>query len=135
MFEPGKTLLQAAGVDASECDLDISPNDMARWEWVPVPPLRWTHSGIDRRMIFAHDEREGRSVYETTDNLWRGVTTTRDITPLEVVYFGGKLWSLSNRRLAALKMYQALSGDKVIWVRCFLRNEQHPRFDKNLLRP
>ena len=74
-------MLQAAGVDASvqvktshrrrtelECDLDISPNDMARWEWVPVPPLRWTHSGIDRRMIFAHDEREGRSVYETTDN-------------------------------------------------------------------
>ena len=40
----------------------------SRWEWVPVPPLRWTHSGIDRRMIFAHDEREGRSVYETTDN-------------------------------------------------------------------
>ena len=32
--------------------------------------------------------------------------------------------------LAALKMYQALSGDKVIWVRCILRNEQHPRFDR-----
>ena len=46
------------------------------------------------------------------------------------VYFGGKLWSLSNRRLAALKMYQALSGDEVIWVRCILRNEQHPRFDR-----
>ena len=25
-------------------------------------------------MIFRHDEREGRSVYETTDELWRGLT-------------------------------------------------------------
>ena len=103
--------------------------DRARWEWIPVPLLRWTHSGIDSQMIFAHDAREGRSVYETTNQLWRGEITTRDITPLEAVYYDGKLWSLSNRRLAALKMYQALSHD-VIWVRCVLRNEQCQKFDR-----
>ena len=59
-------------------------------------------------VIFAHDEREGRSVYETVDGLWRGATTEHEITPPDVVYYNGKLFSLSNRRLAALKMYQAL---------------------------
>ena len=48
------------------------PLGSAWYKWVPVPALRCTHSGIDSRMIFAHDEREGRSVYETTDGLWRG---------------------------------------------------------------
>ena len=33
----------------------------AWWEWVPVPLLRFTHSGNDSRRIFAHDDREGRS--------------------------------------------------------------------------
>jgi len=59
----------------------------------------------------------------------RGVISTRDITPLEVVQYDGKLLSLSNRRLAALKMYQALHGNDVVWVPCILRNEQSPRFD------
>ena len=65
------------------------PASRSRWEWVPVPLLRWTHSGIDSRMMFAHDAQEGRSVYETTDQLWRGVITARDITPLEVVVYNG----------------------------------------------
>ena len=25
----------------------------ARWEWAPVALLRWTHSGIDSRLMFA----------------------------------------------------------------------------------
>ena len=68
-------------------------------------------------------------MYETTDPLWRGLVAPRDITPLEVVYYSSKLWLLSNRRLAAHKMYYALCGDHVVWVRCVLRNEQHQRFD------
>ena len=53
------------------------PTDSARLTLVPVPALRWTHDGIDKRMIFAHGERQGRSVYETTSELWRGDALAR----------------------------------------------------------
>ena len=57
------------------------PASRASWEWVPVPLLRWIQTGIDSRMMFAHDAEESGSVYETTDQLWREVIKTRDITP------------------------------------------------------
>ena len=41
------------------------------YEWVPVIALRWTQSGVDSRSIYRHDEHFMRSVYETTDELWR----------------------------------------------------------------
>ena len=90
--------------------------------------LRWTHSGIDSRMMFANDAQESLSVYGTTYQLWREVITTRDITSLEIVVYNGKLLSWSNRRLAALRMYQALRGDIVVWTRCVVRNSQNQRF-------
>ena len=43
------------------------------WISVSVPLLRWSHNGIDWRMIFAHDERAGHSVYEAVDELWRDI--------------------------------------------------------------
>ena len=40
----------------------------------------------------------------------------------------GKLWSLNNRRLAVLKMYQGLSQDQTVWATCILRPPSHQKF-------
>jgi len=34
-------------------------------------PARFTHDGIDSRMMFAHDEYSGSSLYQTVDDLWK----------------------------------------------------------------
>ncbi len=38
---------------------------------VPTPCLRFTHSGIDARMVFKHRTHAKHSVYELVDDLWR----------------------------------------------------------------
>ena len=103
----------------------------AWWVWAPVLALRWTHSGVDSRAVFRHDKMEGRSIYQTLDELFRGITQPHDITPLEVVIDNHKLFSLSNRRLMALKMYQGIRGDEVIWVRCVLLDSNHAKYDRS----
>jgi len=115
-----------------ECTSWDVPAESAWKEWVPVPCLHWTRDvkqGSDTDMMDEHDRHEGQSVYETVDQLWQGALRPEDIEPLVVVLHSGKLWSLSNRRLAALKMYQAWVGHKLIWIRCIVRDPHHPKFD------
>ena len=101
----------------------------------PVPCLRFTHSGIDSRMVFTHDNHEEQSVYQTLDALFRGKLQACDVTPLElVVYPAGSdhIWSLSSRRLAALRMFQSLSLSEIVWVRYVLRDSKHPKFQSSM---
>ena len=85
-------------------------------KWIPVMCLRWTHSGIDSRMQF----KSGSSIWhDLVMPLWRwGWTWFNAIEAMDVVLDEyGDLWSLSNRRLAAFRMLQALNAETV-WVRC-----------------
>jgi hypothetical protein len=49
---------------------------------IPVPLLRWTHSGIDAMMIFKASQH---SVYETVDALWKDRLLPSALPPLDVV--------------------------------------------------
>ena len=64
------------------------------------------------------ETRNGRSMYETLDQLVRGDILTSDLPPLEVVHHHGKLWSVDNRRLQVLKWFQACHQDQTVWVCC-----------------
>ena len=77
-----------------------------------------------------HDKQLGDriSIYQTLDELWRGRVKPEDMPPLEVVLCDGKLWSINNRRLADLKMFQAVSQHETVWVSCVLRPPNHPKF-------
>ena len=87
------------------------------------------------RAIFRHDEHgedkdveDRESIYNTLDELWREGLLPRDLPPLEVVIDNGKLWSLSNKRLAVFKLLQATCQQKTLWVSirrnalCWLRS-------------
>jgi len=82
------------------------------------------HDVIDSRAIFRHDENgndqlpgDRPSIYRTLDWLLRGHVKSEDLPTLDCVLCDGKLWSLNNRRLADLKLFQALSQETV-WVAC-----------------
>jgi len=63
-------------------------------------------------------------------DLWhKGWSWSVDVPALDVVVDeDGLLWSLSNRRLAALRMLQALTASTV-WAQCSLHGPQHPKFE------
>ena len=86
-------------------------------------------------MVFAHDNHEEQSVYQTLDALFRGRLLACDVTPLELVVFpagSDQVWSLSNRRLAALRMFQSLRLHEIVWVRYVLRDSNHPKFQSSM---
>ena len=85
-----------------------------------VPCIRFGVSSADSRMIFGQDGQGGRSLFDMVDGLWRGAIGVDDIVPLEIVVSGDRICSLSTRRLAALKMLQALKGKELLWARCTL---------------
>ena len=81
------------------------------------------------RAIFRHDEHgedkdvENReSIYNTLHEIWRERLLPKDLPPLHVVIDNGKLWSLSNRRLAVFKLLQATCQQKPVWVPCDCRS-------------
>ncbi|CAK0799967.1 unnamed protein product [Prorocentrum cordatum] len=87
---------------------------------LPVWCLRWAHDSIDGQMVFGAGWRQDRSVYELLHQLLIGELSPADIIPLTVVLDGSRLFSISHRRLAALKMYQALRQNEVVRVPCLL---------------
>lgn len=87
---------------------------------VPVSFLRWTHDKIHAQMVFMSGRYEGSSIYELVHNLLAGIEDVASVEPLDVVLDGGRLYSLSNRRLAAVKMFQALRQHDDIRVPCLI---------------
>jgi len=105
-----------------EAGIPIDPNSFKHY--VPALCIRWTHDCISRR--FKQDQR---TIFETAEEIIRNgpkYWNYMRITPLEVVYSDGQLWSLSNRRLASFRMAQALSADTLL-VECIVFTE-HRKF-------
>ncbi|CAE8641354.1 unnamed protein product [Polarella glacialis] len=94
--------------------------------WLPVPLLRWTHDGINSRMVFGQGRRQDSSIYDVVHDLFSGRLKPSELPPLKVVLDGNDLYVLNNRRLAALKMYQALTQHEVVCVPCELFQPSHP---------
>jgi len=87
---------------------------------VPVFALRFTHDTIDSRLHFQNQ----KSIYKLFDDLQRGVKEPKDVDePLDIVVRDGKVWSLSNRRLMTLRMYQSLHLDQAVYAPCIARGE------------
>lgn len=83
---------------------------------IPVVLLRWTHDTIGDRYS---DSRQ--LVHETASVLWKAGATWREkwrelrIPDLDVVIDADcRFWSLSNRRLASLRMLQALVPSQIV---------------------
>ena len=60
--------------------------------------LRFTHDGIDSKFS------DGRTLWELVNNLLTDPDYINQVSPLRVVEINGKLFSLDNRRLAALTL-------------------------------
>jgi hypothetical protein len=82
---------------------------------LPVSQLRWTQDTIHSKMQFSDE----RSLYQTLDQLLRDARATVNLFRLELVVHDGSLYSLDNRRLTVLKMYQACTGAEV-FVNCVI---------------
>eukprot|EP00930_Biecheleria_cincta_P043143 TRINITY_DN29665_c0_g1_i1.p1 TRINITY_DN29665_c0_g1~~TRINITY_DN29665_c0_g1_i1.p1 ORF type:complete len:2234 (+),score=365.95 TRINITY_DN29665_c0_g1_i1:40-6741(+) len=97
---------------------------------IPVFWLRWTHDGINKKMVFGSGRQQDCSIYSMVHELFTGRLLPSDIPPLQVVMDGDKLFSLCNRRLAALKMFQALCLHTVVKVPCEIwhPDNQHIKF-------
>ena len=94
---------------------------------VPVLCLRWTQDKINSKMMFRDDD----SVFKLVDQLLRGTRAPSDIRKrLDVAHYSGQLRSLSNRRLSALMMYQALHRDRTVRVWCRICNSDTERFER-----
>eukprot|EP00928_Gymnodinium_smaydae_P074630 TRINITY_DN57660_c0_g1_i1.p1 TRINITY_DN57660_c0_g1~~TRINITY_DN57660_c0_g1_i1.p1 ORF type:complete len:642 (-),score=77.46 TRINITY_DN57660_c0_g1_i1:117-2042(-) len=85
---------------------------------VPVMALRFTHNTIDSRLHF----RNQHSMFKTFDELQREVLAPDELAePLDICLHEGKLYSMSNRRLFVLLMYQAVHRNRVVSAPCILR--------------
>ena len=83
---------------------------------VPVTQFRFTHGQVKTKF------RDGSSIYETLRQLDEGELQPSDLPALDVCEYDGKLWSLSNRRLRVLLMYQAIRRDRLVYATCTLRS-------------
>jgi hypothetical protein len=90
---------------------------------LPVLILRWTHNHIEQHMYFRHDQPGDalpqncrKSTYDTLNHLVHGKRQIAEPPPAEVVGHDRKLWSLSNRRLTILKLFQSMQQDKTMRV-------------------
>jgi len=93
---------------------------------IPVLCLRWTQANINRNMMFG----EGESIFKLVDQLERGNKKPGDINKhLDVVQYQGNFLSLSNRRLAALMMYQSLHRDRVVKAWCRICSSDTEEFE------
>ena len=100
---------------------DTIPN-MQRLK-IPVLCLRWTQASIDRKMMCG----DGESIFKLVDQLERENKKPGDINKhLDVVQYQKNFLSLSNRRLAALTMYQSLHRDRIVkaWCRICSNNTE-----------
>ena len=93
---------------------------------IPVLCLRWSQASINRKMVFG----DGESIFKLVDQLERGDKTPGDINKhLNVVQYQGHFVSLSNRRLAALMMYQSLHRDRIVKAWCRICSSDTEEFE------
>jgi ankyrin repeat protein len=93
---------------------------------IPVLCLRWTQASINRKMMFG----DGESIFKLVDQLERGAKNPCDINKhLDVVQYEGDFISLSNRRLAALMMYQSLHRDRLVKASCRVCSNDTEEFE------
>ena len=96
---------------------------------VPVLCLRWTHNGVNKKFTDASKDifTTAEEIFVAGHKYWQKQVT---IPALEVVLTeDGKLWSISNRRLAAFSMAQSLMSE-TLEVRCKIF-KCHPKFSPN----
>ena len=98
---------------------------------VPVLALRFAHDTINNKMMFGSGGREDDSIYKFVDQLIRGTKTKSD-DDLEIIVKDGKIYSLSNRRLAAFLMYQSLRREEAVFVNCVVRNPSASKSRKSM---
>ena len=90
--------------------------------------------------MFGHGNEVDESIYKMVNRLIRGTMTPKDIAePLEIVDFRGadgrrEIYSLSNRRLTALRMYQALCEDHLVEAFCVVRSRDNEKFNEKFVR-
>ena len=73
---------------------------------------------------------DGESIFKLVDQLERGDKTPGDINKhLDVVQYQGNFLSLSNRRLAALMMYQSLHRNRVVKAWCRMCSSDTEEFE------
>lgn len=86
---------------------------------VPVILVRFTTNDGNESCL---DFKNQMSIFKTFDKLQRGITRPQDLEePLEVCMHGGTLYTLSNKALFALLMYQAVNRHLVVQASCILR--------------
>ena len=73
---------------------------------------------------------EGESIFKLVDQLERGEKNPGDINRhLDVAQYDGGFRSLSNRRLAALMMYQSLHRDRPVKAWCRVCSNDTEEFE------
>ena len=98
---------------------------------IPVLCLRWTHDSINRKMMFGHNGVEDASILKLVDQLQRGVKVAGDINePLDVAQHNERFYSLSNRRLTALMMFQSLNRDITVKAWCKVCSSDTQKFEE-----
>lgn len=98
---------------------------------VPVALLLWTQDTINQHVRFGTSTSGERvpeenmiCIWQTLDQLFHGSLEPERL-PLRVVLHDSKLWSLDNRRLTVLKMYQATKQNVIIKVPCKIFTLDH----------
>ena len=94
---------------------------------IPVLCLPWAQATINRKMMFGDSE----SIFKLVDQLERGENNPGNINKhLDVDQHEGGFLSLSNRRLAALPMYQSLHRDRTVKAWCRICSGDTEEFEK-----
>lgn len=80
--------------------------------------------------MFGHDRIDDDSVFKLVDQLQRGEKRAVDIDkPLDIVQYHGHFYSLSNRRLTALMMFQNLHRDRAVKAWCRICSSDTEEFE------
>ena len=82
-------------------------------------------------MTFGHHGEDDDSIFKLVDQLQRGLKTPGDTNePLDVAQHKENFCSISNRRLTALMMYQALPRDFAVKAWCTIRSSDTQKFEE-----
>ena len=107
-------LVEAEDWLKQHCEPFADPHELVE---IPVLCFRWRQNNIDSAMAFRRGEPD--SVHELVQQLHSGTRKPNDTDePLDVVELNGEFWSLDNRKLAALVMYQSLHRDTLVKASC-----------------
>ena len=88
---------------------------------IPIPYIRFTHSGIDSHMVFSNDMHAGKSLCLTVYGLWQQPLQPNDVF-LEIVIEGDMAFSQSNSQYATLRMNKGMCWDRFLSAKSVLRS-------------